>query len=256
MGLAPAPPDLGLRDSDAVDCVFSAPYRSESGATDHLAMPAVNWVDLFGSMDRFLLAIAHEYGHFVYLALGLIFLLQTGLVVMAFLPGDSLLFVAGAVAAGGHFRLDVLVVSVVAGAVLGNLLNFRIGRWLGRKVFDRHVRWINPESLKRTQTFFEHHGGKTVMVALFVPVLRSFAPLVAGAMSMQPGKFNLYSVLGAFGWVTFFTGAGYFFGNLPLVRDHLGAVLILGLIGALLGPVLVAASWRLFTTRVRALRDS
>jgi membrane-associated protein len=219
-------------------------------------MPAVNWVDLFGSMDRFLLAIAHQYGHFVYVALGLIFLLQTGLVIMAFLPGDSLLFVAGAVAASGHFRLDVLIVSVVAGAVLGNLLNFRIGLWLGRKVFDGRVRWIDAESIMKTQSFFEQHGGKTVMAALFVPVLRSFSPLVAGAMSMEAGKFNLYSLIGAFAWVGVFTGAGYFFGNLPLVRDHLGAVLILGLVAALAGPVLAATGWRLLATRWRALRDS
>ena len=213
-------------------------------------MPAVNWVDLFGSMDQFLLAIAHEYGHFVYLALALIFLLQTGLVFMAFLPGDSLLFVAGAVAAGGHFRLDLLVISLVAGAVIGNLVNFRIGLWLGRKVFDGQVRWIDPASIQKTRSFFERHGGKTVMAALFVPVLRSFAPLVAGAMKMEPGKFNLYSVLGAFAWIGIFTGAGYFLGNLPLVRDHLGAVLILGLLAALLGPVLVATTWRLVTTRL------
>ena len=216
-------------------------------------MPAVNWVDLFGSMDRFLLAIAHQYGHFVYLALALIFLLQTGLVFMAFLPGDSLLFVAGAVAAGGHFRLDLLVISLVAGAVVGNLVNFRVGLWLGGKVFDGEVRWINPASLARTHTFFERHGGKTVMAALFVPVLRSFAPLVAGAMKMDPGKFNLYSLLGAMAWIGIFTGAGYFFGNLPLVRDHLGAVLILGMLAALLGPVLVATAVRVLTTRVRPL---
>ncbi|HEX4585410.1 MAG TPA: VTT domain-containing protein, partial [Burkholderiaceae bacterium] len=167
-------------------------------------MQAVHWADLFGSMDRFLLEIAHHYGPFVYVALGLIFLLQTGMVFMAFLPGDSLLFVAGAVAAGGQFRLDLLVVSLVAGVVLGNLLNFQVGVWLGRKVFDGGVRWIDPEAIKKTHSFFERHGGKTVMVAMFVPLLRSFAPLVAGAMSMKPGKFKLYSVLGALGWVGIF----------------------------------------------------
>jgi membrane-associated protein len=220
------------------------------------AMSAVNWVDLFGSMDRFLVAIAGQYGPFVYLALGLIFLLQTGLVFMAFLPGDSLLFVAGAVAAGGQYRLDVLIVSLVVGAVLGNVMNFWIGVWLGRKIFDGEVRWIDTASVNKTVQFFERHGGKTVMVALFVPLVRSFAPLVAGAMSMKPGKFNLYSAVGGLAWVGLFTGGGYFFGNLPVVRDHLGAVLILGLMAALAGPVLAAASWRLLTTRVRALRDS
>jgi membrane-associated protein len=219
-------------------------------------MHAVNWVDLFGSMDRFLVSIADQYGPFVYVALGLIFMLQTGLVIMAFLPGDSLLFVAGAVAASGQYRLDVLIVSLVIGAVLGNMINFRIGVWLGGKIFDGEVRWIDAASVSKTVEFFERHGGKTVMVALFVPLVRSFAPLVAGAMSMKPGKFNLYSVLGAIAWVGLFTGGGYFFGNLPLVRDHLGAVLILGLLAALVGPVLAAATWRMVTTRVRVLRDS
>ena len=219
-------------------------------------MQAVNWVDLFGSMDRFLVAIAHLYGPFVYLALGLIFMLQTGLVFMAFLPGDSLLFVAGAVAASGQFRLDLLIVSLVAGAVVGNIANFWLGVWLGRKVFDGNVRWIDAESVNKTHSFFERHGGKTVMVALFVPLVRSFAPLVAGAMRMNPGKFNLYSVIGGLAWVGLLTGGGFLFGNLPLIRDHLGAVLILGLLAALAGPVLVATTWRLFTSRVRTLRDS
>jgi membrane-associated protein len=216
-------------------------------------MASVPWADLFGSMDHFLIAMAHQYGPFVYLALALIFLAQTGLVFMAFLPGDSLLFVAGAVAAGGQYRLDLLLVSLVAGAVLGNVLNFRIGVWLGHKVFDGRVRWINPESLDRTVQFFDRHGGKTVMIALFVPLVRSFAPLVAGAMSMNPGKFNLYSVIGGLTWVGLFTGGGYFFGNLPLVRDHLGAVLILGLLAALVGPVMGAATWRLVSARAKVL---
>jgi membrane-associated protein len=218
-------------------------------------MPAVNWVDLFGSMDRFLVAISAQYGSFVYLALALIFMLQTGLVFMAFLPGDSLLFVAGAVAASGQYRLDLLIVSLVVGAVLGNVLNFWIGVWLGRKIFDGRVRWIDAASVDKTVQFFERHGGKTVILALFVPLVRSFAPLVAGAMSMKPGKFNLYSVVGGLAWVGLFTGGGYFFGNLPLVRDHLGAVLILGLLAALAGPVLAATAWRLLTTRVRVLRN-
>jgi membrane-associated protein len=219
-------------------------------------MSAVNWGDLFGAMDRFLVTFAHHYGPFVYVALGLIYLMQTGLVFMAFLPGDSLLFVAGAVAAGGQFRLDLLIVSLVVGAVLGNIVNFWVGVWLGSKVFDGRVRWIDPAAIRKTREFFDRHGGKTVMVALFVPLLRSFAPLVAGAMSMKPGKFNLYSVLGAFAWVGVFTGAGYFFGNLPLVRDHLGIVLILGIIAALVGPLLAAATWRLLNGRFRALRNS
>lgn len=240
------PPGLDLRDSDAVDRVSSEVWQ---------AMQTVHWADLFLSMDRFLVELAHHYGPFVYLALGLIFLMQTGLVFMAFLPGDSLLFVAGAVAASGQYRLDLLVFALVVGTVAGNVLNFSLGVWLGRKVFDGNVRWIDAESIKKTVGFFERHGGKTVMAALFVPVLRSFAPLVAGAMSMKRGKFNLYSVIGGITWVGLFTGSGYLFGKVPLVRDHLGIVLIVGLLAALAGPVLVAATWRLFQGRWQAMRS-
>ena len=208
-------------------------------------MSAVHWADLFGAMDQFLVAIAHQYGPFVYLALGTIFLLQTGLVLMAFLPGDSLLFVAGAVAASGQFNIELLFISLVAGAVCGNLLNFWIGMWLGRKVFDGHVKWVDQASLHRTMQFFDRHGGATVVVALFVPLVRSFAPLVAGAMNMNPHRFKIYTLVGALAWVGLFSGGGYFFGNLPLVRDHLGAVLILGMLAALAGPLLVATTWRL-----------
>jgi membrane-associated protein len=218
-------------------------------------MQAVNWADLFLSMDRFLVEMAHHYGPFVYLALGLIYLMQTGLVFMAFLPGDSLLFVAGAVAASGQYRLDLLMLSLVLGTVLGNVLNFSLGVWLGRKVFDGNVRWIDRASLDKTVVFFERHGGKTVIAALFLPLLRSFAPLVAGAMGMRPDKFRLYSLIGASAWVGLFTGGGYLFGKVPLVRDHLGMVLILGLMAALIGPVLVTALWRLLSGRPRVLRD-
>jgi membrane-associated protein len=234
-----------LRESDAVDRV-SGEVRQ--------AMQAVHWADLFLSMDRFLLEMAHQYGPFVYLALGLIFLMQTGLVFMAFLPGDSLLFVAGAVAAGGHFRLDLLIFSLVVGATLGNTLNFSLGVWLGKKVFSGNVRWIDRESLNKTAEFFDRHGGKTVILALFLPLIRSFAPLVAGAMGMRRNRFQLYSAIGALAWIGLFTGGGYLFGKVPMVRDHLGMVLILGLLAAIAGPILVAGGWRLLRGRGRELR--
>jgi len=219
-------------------------------------MQSVHWSDLFGAMDRFLVEIAHQYGPFVYVALGLIFLLETGMVFMAFLPGDSLLFVAGAVAAGGQYRIDLLVVSLVVGTVLGNLLNYSIGVWLGRKLFDGRVNWVDPKSLDTTVRFFDRHGGKTVIVALFAPLVRSFAPLVAGAMGMRPRKFQIYTVFGAVAWIGSFTGGGYLFGNLPLVRDHLSFVLVAGLGAALVGPFLAAALWRLVGSRLGRLRRS
>jgi membrane-associated protein len=246
MDAASARPGLDLRDSDAVDPVSGEVRRG---------MQAVHWADLFLSMDRFLVELAHHYGPFVYVALALIYMMQTGLVFMAFLPGDSLLFVAGAVAASGQYRLDLLMFSLVVGTVLGNMLNFWLGAWLGRKVFDGNVRWINQDSLDKTVDFFERHGGKTVIVALFLPLLRSFAPLVAGAMGMRRDKFQLYSGIGAMAWIGLFTGGGYLFGKVPLVRDHLGMVLILGLLAALAGPLLVAALWRLIRGRGQPLRS-
>jgi len=220
-----------------------------------MVIPEVNWADMFGSLDRFLIAIAHQYGPFVYVALALIYMLQTGVVFMAFLPGDSLLFVAGAMAGGGHYRLDLLIVSLVVGTVVGNILNFHLGVWLGRKVLDGGVRGIDAESIAKTHRFFERHGGKTVVLALFVPLLRSFAPLVAGAMKMHPTRFRLYTVLGATAWVGLFTGGGFFFGNIRMVREHLGIVLILGLVAAVAGPLLVATVWKLLTGRVRIMRN-
>jgi membrane-associated protein len=219
-------------------------------------MHSVQWSDLFGSMDRFLVQMADAYGPLFYVVLGVIFFLETGMVFMAFLPGDSLLFVAGAVASGGRYRLDVLVLALVIGTVLGNLLNFGLGAWLGRKVFDGRVSWIDAKSVQTTHNFFEKHGGKTVVVALFAPLVRSFAPLVAGAMGMNQHKFRIYTVVGSVAWIGSFTGAGYLFGNLPLVRDHLGFVLVVGLIAALVGPIGVAALWRVFSGRfVRASRQ-
>jgi membrane-associated protein len=219
-------------------------------------MQSVHWSDLFGAMDRFLVQIADVYGPFVYVALGLIFLLETGLVFMAFLPGDSLLFVAGAVAAGGRYRIDLLMLSLVVGTVLGNLVNYALGAWLGRKVFDGRVSWIDPKSVDTTMRFFDRHGGKTVVVALFAPLVRSFAPLVAGAMGMRPRKFQFYTVVGAIAWIGSFTGGGYLFGNLPLVREHLGFVLVVGLAAALAGPLVGATLWRVVSPRLRRVRES
>lgn len=212
-------------------------------------MQSVQWSDLFGSMDQFLVQMSAAYGPLFYVALGVIFFLETAVVFMAFLPGDSLLFVAGAVASGGRYRIDVLVLALVIGTVLGNFANYALGAWLGRKVFDGHVSWIDAKSVQTTHNFFEKHGGKTIVVALFAPLVRSFAPLVAGATGMNRHKFRLYTVIGSIAWIGSFTGAGYLFGNLPLVRDHLGMVLVVGLIAALVGPIGAAALWRLFSAR-------
>jgi membrane-associated protein len=208
-------------------------------------MEGINWLDLFNAMDRFLVTIVERNVLLVYVMLFAIYFSETGLVFMAFLPGDSLLFVAGAVSAlqqvqAKGLNVYLLMAVITVGAVLGNTVNYYIGAWLGKKVYDGTIRWIDQTALKKTHDFYERHGGKTVMIARFVPVVRSFAPLVAGASGMDIRKFQLYSVLGAVIWVVTLVYGGYLFGNIPIIKDNLGTILIVG-IAAAAGPMLLAA---------------
>jgi membrane-associated protein len=216
-------------------------------------MEGINWLDLFNAMDRFLVTIVERNVLLVYVTLFLIFFSETGLVFMAFLPGDSLLFVAGAVSALPQAQakgLDVylLMAIITIGAVLGNTVNYYIGAWLGKKVYDGTIRWIDQTALRRTHDFYERHGGKTVMIARFVPVVRSFAPLVAGASGMDIRKFQLYNVLGATIWVVSLVYGGFLFGNVPIIKDNLGIILIVGIAGVV-GPLVLAATVRLLRNR-------
>jgi membrane-associated protein len=219
-------------------------------------MEGINWLDLFNAMDRFLVAIVERNVLLVYITLAAIFFSETGLVFMAFLPGDSLLFVAGAVSALPQAQakgLNVywLMVVITVAAILGNTLNYAIGAWLGKKVYDGTIGWIDQGALRRTHDFYERHGGKTVMIARFVPVVRSFAPLVAGASGMDFRRFQLFNVLGAIIWVVSLVYGGYLFGNVPIIRDNLGIILIVG-IGAVLVPLTLAALLRLLRRRTVA----
>ncbi len=217
----------------------------------------VNWLDLFQAADRFLVAIVEQNVVLVYITLFLIFFSETGLVVMAFLPGDSLLFVAGAVSAlptaqAKGLNVHLLAGLIIVGAVLGNTLNYYIGAWLGKKVYDGTIGWIDQAALKKTHDFYERYGGVTVMVARFVPLVRSFAPLVAGASAMDFRKFQFYNVLGAVIWVVSLVYGGYLFGNVPIIRDNLGTVLIVGVL-VVLGALAIGLLLRLVRTR-RLLR--
>jgi len=217
----------------------------------------VNWLDLFRAADRFLVAIVEQNVVLVYVTLFAIFFSETGLVVMAFLPGDSLLFVAGAVSAlpaaqAKGLNVHLLAGLIIVGAVLGNTLNYFIGAWLGKKVYDGTIGWIDQAALKKTHDFYERYGGATVMIARFVPLVRTFAPLVAGASAMDFRKFQLYNVLGAAIWVVTLVYGGYLFGNVPFIRDNLGIVLIVGIL-AVVGPLAVGLLVRLVRTR-RLLR--
>lgn len=204
--------------------------------------------ELFTNADHFLVTLATEYGWLVYAAMFLIFFLETGIVVMAFLPGDSLLFVAGTVAAAGTMSPWGLMLAVILGACLGNTLGFHTGRWLGNRIYDGSIRWIDAKKLQKTQVFYEKHGGKTIILARFVPIVRAFAPLVAGAAKMSMGRFELYSGLGAVIWAVGLIGLGYLFGNIPIVKNNLSMILLLGVISAASGPVIVALTWKYLHT--------
>ena len=216
-------------------------------------MEGVNWIDLFMATDRFLKAIIEDNVVKVYVTLFAIFFSETGLVFMAFLPGDSLLFVAGVIASSPEVQskglsVHLLALIIAIGAVLGNTLNYLIGAWLGKKVYDGTIGWIDQNALRKTHVFFERHGGKTVMIARFVPVVRSFAPLVAGASGMDFRKFQFFNVIGAAVWVVSLVYGGYLFGNVPIIHDNLGLILVIG-IGAVLGPLLLGAFIRVLRRR-------
>ena len=200
------------------------------------------FLDLFTNVDRFFFTIANDYGLLIYFVMFMIFFLETGIVVMAFLPGDSLLFVAGAVTATGAIDPWWLTAVVTFGAILGNTSNFYIGSWLGHKIYDGSISWIDQEALNKTHQFYLMHGGKTVFLARFVPIVRTFAPLIAGAASMPVLRFEFYSITGAFVWVYGLVWAGHLFGNMPFIRDHLTTILLLGIGCALIPTMAIALS--------------
>ena len=183
--------------------------------------------DIALHLDRHLQALVASYGAWVYAILFLIVFCETGLVVTPFLPGDSLLFVAGTVAAAGGMDIHLLVVLLIVAAVLGDAVNYSIGHYLGPRVFrSKESRWLNPRHLERAHAFYERHGGKTIIIARFVPIIRTYAPFVAGAASMSYPRFALYNVTGAVLWVVSLGYAGYFFGNIPAIKNNLTLVII------------------------------
>jgi membrane-associated protein len=184
-------------------------------------------IDLIVHLDDHLQALVVNYGAWVYLILFLIVFCETGLVVTPFLPGDSLLFVAGAIAAAGGMNIHLLVVLLIIAAVLGDAVNYSIGHYIGPRVLkDRNSRWLNPKHLERAHAFYERHGGKTIIIARFVPIIRTYAPFVAGAASMPYPRFALFNISGAVLWVVSLGYAGYFFGNIPVIKDNLTLVII------------------------------
>jgi membrane-associated protein len=198
------------------------------------------FVDIVLHLDAHLLKLVADYGVWVYGILFAIIFCETGLVVTPFLPGDSLLFVAGAVAATGGMNAHLLVVLLIAAAFLGNLTNYAIGRWLGRHFFtDRGSRWLNPEHLEKAHQFYDRHGGKAVVISRFLPIVRTYIPFVAGMGSMEPARFTLFNFAGAVLWVGSLTYLGFFFGNIPWIKGNLTAIIV-GIILLSLAPLGVA----------------
>lgn len=191
-------------------------------------MESINYfIDLFLHLDKHLNDLIVIYGMWSYAVLFLIIFAETGLVFTPFLPGDSLLFAAGALAATGAFNLPLLFVLLAIAAILGDTVNYWVGDFFGLKLFKKeNARFLKKEYLDRTHKFYEKHGGKTIIIARFVPIVRTFAPFVAGVGSMTYFKFISYNVIGGIVWVALFVFGGYFFGNLPFVKSNFSVVII------------------------------
>lgn len=199
-------------------------------------------VDLFLHVDQHLLEIVAAYGAWIYAILFLIIFAETGLVVTPFLPGDSLLFATGAIAATGALDVRVATVLVLVAAIAGDAVNYAVGRFVGVRVIllartdARWGRWVNPVYIDRAHDFFERHGGKAIVLARFAPIIRTFVPFVAGVAEMSYPSFAFYNVTGALAWVGVCVGAGYVFGNVPIVKDNFSLV-ALGIVFASLLPM-------------------
>jgi membrane-associated protein len=196
-------------------------------------MDLMQFLDMILHVDKTLGNLLAQYGVYVYAVLFAIVFCETGLVVLFFFPGDTLLFIAGAFCATGQMSYLPLVALLITAAVTGNTLNYWIGEAIGQRVFTLH----------RTHNFFERHGGKTIILARFVPVVRTFAPFVAGVSDMTHGRFQLYNFTGAILWVLSLVTGGYFFGNIPWVKDHLTFIVLIG-VGAAIVPLALGGLWK------------
>ncbi len=186
-------------------------------------------IDLFLHLDKHLSQIIQNYGVWTYLLLFLVIFMETGFVVTPFLPGDSLLFAAGTFASpalGSSLNIFLLWALLCTAAILGDTVNYWIGHFIGPKAFTGEIRFLKKEYLDRTHDFYEKHGGKTIIIARFIPIIRTFAPFVAGIGAMNYGRFITYNVVGGVVWVTIFTFGGYYFGNLPFVKENFSLVVI------------------------------
>jgi membrane-associated protein len=191
-----------------------------------MELAAALW-DFALHLDAHLAAFIAEHGAWVYALLFVIIFCETGLVVTPFLPGDSLLFVVGTLAAAGGMHIGLVIALLVCAALSGDNVNYWIGRWAGPKVFRaKESRWFNPAHLERTHAFYDRHGGKAIVIARFVPIVRTYVPFVAGIGAMPYARYLLFCVAGALAWVASLSLAGYWFGNIPVVKENLAAVIV------------------------------
>jgi len=187
----------------------------------------IYFVDFFIHLDKYLDQIIQMFGVWAYVIMFLVIFCETGLVVTPILPGDSLLFALGALAAKGTLNIDILLVSLCVAAVLGDTVNYTIGKFLGPRVFHYpDNRFLKKEYLLRTHQFYEKHGGKTIIIARFIPIIRTFAPFVAGIGTMKYFRFITYNIVGGISWICVFLLAGYFFGGIPAVKRNFTLVII------------------------------
>ena len=210
-----------------------------------------NLLHIFLHVDEYLGQIVAQMGVWTYVLLFIVIFCETGLVITPFLPGDSLLFAAGAVAALFPETLNIWVLIIVlsVAAILGDTVNYWIGHWVGPAAFSGKVRFLKKEYLDRTHAFYEKHGGKTIILARFVPIVRTFAPFVAGVGAMTYSKFITYNVVGGIIWVMIFTLLGYFFGNVPFVQENFELVII-----AIVAISVLPAVWEIVAEKMRSRR--
>ena len=180
-----------------------------------------------------------EYGTLAYVILSAVIFSETAFVIFPFLPGDTLIFAAGAFCASGQLNIAILKIVIIASAIIGNTMNFWIGKYLVDRIDIKKAKWIDQAALVKTHLFFEKHGGKTIILARFVPLVRSFAPFVAGVSHMDHHKFQIYNVIGAILWSGLLSVCGYFFGNLPFIRDNLNIIVLIGASAAII-PTMIA----------------
>ena len=197
-----------------------------------------NLANLFLHLDKNLSLVIQQYGTLTYVLLFIIIFMETGFVVTPFLPGDSLLFIAGTFAASNTLDINVLFGSLAFAAIAGDTANYWIGHYTGPRVFKENSRFLKKEHLYKTHSFYEKHGGKTIILARFIPIVRTFAPFVAGVGKMTYGHFIAYNIIGGLAWVALFVLGGYFFGNLPIVKNNfhlvVAAIIIISILPAVI----------------------